>query len=115
MTALNNLAWSLWEQKDGQALSYAEKAVQLAPNSPAVGDTLGWMLVEQGQVKRGLELLEKASAMVPKQSEIALHLAKAQIKDGKKDAARTTLQNVMKNAPADSAEAKESKALLASL
>ncbi len=112
---LNNLAWSLWEQKDAQALGYAEKAAQLAPNSPAVGDTLGWMLVEQGQVKRGLELLEKASAMVPKQSEIALHLAKAQIKDGKKDAARTTLQNVMKNAPADSAEAKESKALLASL
>ena len=112
---LNNLAWSLWEQKDAQALSYAEKAASLAPDSPAVTDTLGWMLVEQGQLKRGIALLEKASAAVPKQTEIALHLAKAQIKDGRKDAARATLEGVVKNAPPDSADAKESKSLLASL
>lgn len=111
---MNNLAWALWQQKDPQALSYAEKANALAPGIPAVSDTLGWMLVEQGDTKRGLDLLEKASAAAPAQHDIALHLAKAQIKDGRKDAARATLQQLVKAAP-DSVEGKESKALLATL
>ncbi len=111
---LNNLAWALWQQKDPQALSYAEKANSIVPGNPAVSDTLGWMLVEQGQTKRGIELLEKASATAPAQRDIALHLAKAQIKDGRKDAARTTLESLVKTAPT-SAEGKESKDLLATL
>ena len=111
---LNNLAWALWQQKDPQALGIAEKANTLAPTNPMVGDTLGWMLVEQGQTKRGVELLEKASSVAPAQRDIALHLAKAQIKDGRKDAARATLQSLVKAAP-NSAEAKESKELLATL
>ncbi len=111
---LNNLAWALWQQRDPQALSYAQKASAIAPNSPQVGDTLGWMLVEQGQTKRGLEFLEKASAAAPTQHDIALHLAKAQIKDGRKDDARSTLQALVKAAP-DSAEGKESKDLMATL
>ena len=111
---LNNLAWAMWQQKDPQALAVAEKAHAAASNNAAVSDTLGWMLVEQGQTKRGVELLEKASASAPQQRDISLHLAKALIKDGRKDAARTTLQALVQNAP-DSAEAKESKALLASL
>ena len=111
---LNNLAWAMWQQKDPQALAIAEKAHAAAADNAAVSDTLGWMLVEQGQTKRGVELLEKASASAPEASDISLHLAKAQIKDGRKDAARTTLQTLVKKAP-DSAEAKESKALLASL
>ncbi len=111
---LNNLAWALWEQKDKQATSYAERALTLAPNSPAIADTLGWMLVEQGDVKKGIQLLEKANSLQPKQGEIALHLAKAQIKDGRKDAAKVTLQALLKNAP-ESPEAKESKTLLATL
>ncbi len=111
---MNNLAWALWQQKDPQALSIAEKANTIAPGNPAVSDTLGWMLVEQGQTKRGLDLLEKASAAAPAQRDIALHLAKAQIKEGRKDAARTTLQSLVKTAP-DSAEGKESKQLLATL
>ena len=111
---MNNLAWALWQQKDPQALSYAEKANTLAPGNPAVSDTLGWMLVEQGSTKRGLDLLEKASAAAPAQRDIALHLAKAQLKDGRKDAARTTLQSLVKTAP-DSAEGKESRELLGTL
>jgi cellulose synthase operon protein C len=111
---LNNLAWTLWQMKDPQALAYAQKASAAAPDSPAINDTLGWMLVEQGQTKRGLELLQKASAAAPAQRDIALHLAKAQIKDGNKDAARSTLQALVKAAP-DSAEGKESKDLMATL
>lgn len=111
---LNNLAWTLWQQKDPQALAYAQKANAAAPNSPAIGDTLGWMLVEQGQTKSGLALLQKANAAAPAQRDIALHLAKAQIKAGDKDAARSTLQALVKAAP-ESAEGKESKDLMATL
>ena len=111
---VNNLAWALWQQKDPQALSYAQKANEMAPDNPSIADTFGWMLVEQGQTKRGLEYLEKASARAPAQRDIALHLAKAQIKDGRKDAARTTLQSVVNAAP-DSPEAQESERLMSAL
>ena len=111
---LNNLAWALWQQKDPQAIGFAQKASALAPDNPAITDTLGWMLVEQGQTKKGLELLEKASAGAPQQRDITLHLAKAQLKDGRKDAARTTLQALVKAAP-DSAEGRESRDLIATL
>ena len=111
---LNNLAWALWQQKDPQALAYARKALSAAPDNPAVADTLGWMLVEQGDTKRGLELLQKASSAAPAQRDIALHLAKAQLKDGRKDAARSTLQALVNAAP-DSKEGEESKALMATL
>ena len=111
---LNNLAWALWQQRDPQAVGYAQKASALAPDNPAIADTLGWMLVEQGQTKKGLELLAKASAGAPQQRDIALHLAKAQLKDGQKDAARNTLQALVKAAP-ESPEGKESKDLIATL
>ena len=111
---LNNLAWTLWQQKDPQALSFAQRASSAAPNNPAIADTLGWMLVEQGETKKGLELLEKASAAAPLQRDIALHLAKAQLKDGRKDAARSTLQALVQAAP-ESVEGKESKQLISTL
>ncbi len=111
---MNNLALALWQQKDPQALGIAEKASDLAPDRPEVTDTFGWMLVEDGQVRKGIELLQKAAAAAPKRGDIALHLAKAQIKDGRKDAARSTLQALLRLAPG-SAEAKESKDLMATL
>jgi putative PEP-CTERM system TPR-repeat lipoprotein len=112
--ALNNLAWTLLQLKDEHALTYAQKASTLAPNNPTVSDTLGWILVEQGQIRQGLEVLEKASAGAPGQLDIALHLAKAQIKDGRRDQAKNTLQALIRARP-DSAEGKESKALMATL
>ena len=95
-------------------MAIAQRANDLAPNQPAINDTIGWIMVEQGRTKDGLELLQKASAAAPAQRFIALHLAKAQIKDGRKDAARTTLQAIVRAAP-ESVEGKESKTLMATL
>jgi putative PEP-CTERM system TPR-repeat lipoprotein len=111
---LNNLAWLLDRNNDPQALVYAEKAHTLAPDDANLSDTLGWMLVRQGNVKRGVDLLERASAGAPQQPDIKLHLAKAQIKDGRNKDAKNTLQTLQTVAP-DSDEAKESKALLSTL
>ena len=94
---LNNLAWVLGEQKDPKAIDYAEQAVKLAPDNPAVLDTLGVLLVDSGNVKRGVELLYKAVSLAPDVADIRLNLARALVKDGQKEAARkelTTLENL---------------------
>ena len=93
---LNNLAWTESQLKDPKALEHAEKANELAPNHPAIMDTLGVMLVDRGDTARGLELLRKASTMAPQAAAIRLNLAKALIKAGQKDAARKELDELAK-------------------
>lgn len=109
---LNNLAWNLAQQKDPTAVAVAEKASALAPDNPAITDTLGWLLVENGDVARGLGLIEKASRGAPNELDIHLHLARAQLKQGQNAAARATLQSVITKAP-ESEQGKASQALLA--
>lgn len=93
---LNNLASVEAQVKDPKAMEHAEKANKLAPNQPAIMDTLGVLLMESGDTARGLDLLQKASAMVPGAASIRLNLAKALIKAGKKDAARKELDELAK-------------------
>ena len=93
---LNDLAWSLGQLGDPKALGYAEQANQLAPNQPALMDTLGVIQVEQGQVAKGIELLRKAVEMAPQAYDIRLNLARALIKSGDKRAARTELETLDK-------------------
>jgi putative PEP-CTERM system TPR-repeat lipoprotein len=93
--ALNNQAWTYQQLKDARALPVAEQAVQLAGNQPAVMDTLGWILVEQGDAGRGLAILQKASALAPKARDIRYHVAMGLYKTGNKDGARKELQHLM--------------------
>ena len=93
---LNNLAWSLAQIKDPKAIDFAEKAYKLAPEQPAIIDTLGWLLVGKGDTARGLELLKKANGLAPQNALIRLNLAKAMIKAGKKDDAKKELDELAK-------------------
>lgn len=93
---LNNLAWAAHQRKDPKALEYAEKANKLAPNNPAIMDTLGVVLADKGDTARGLELLQKAVAAAPQAPAIRLNLAKVQIKAGQKAAARKELDELAK-------------------
>jgi Tfp pilus assembly protein PilF len=93
--ALNNLATAYQQEKDPLALEYAEKAYKLAPDSPAILDTLGWILVEQGNVTRGLPLLQKATSLAPDMVEIRYHLALGLIKAGDKAKARRELEQLL--------------------
>ena len=93
--ALNNLASLSQQVKDPLALQYAEKAYKIAPDNPAVQDTLGWILVEQGDTTRGIDLLRKASTSVPASAEIHYHLALGLIKTGDKVRARKELEQVL--------------------
>jgi putative PEP-CTERM system TPR-repeat lipoprotein len=99
---LNNLAWVSGELNDPKALSYGEKALSLAPMNPSILDTVGTLLVKQGDVAPGVEKLQQAAQAAPNQADIRLHLAKALIKAGDKAAARKELEALAAagNAPA---------------
>jgi len=93
--ALNNLAWTYGQTKDARAVPTAEKAVKIAGNSPAILDTLGWLLVEQGSADRGVPYLKKAAAEAPAALEISYHLAVGLAKSGDKDGARKELDRLL--------------------
>lgn len=75
--AHNNLAHVLLQLGDAAALKHAEQARALAPNQPQVNDTLGWVLVQQGQVEKGLRYLREAALRAPEDTEIQRHLSVA--------------------------------------
>lgn len=90
--ALNNLAYLHYQLKDARALSMAEKAHRLAPDNPGVLHTLGWLLVEQGQVARGLPLLARAASLTPRQGTVRYHHGVALARAGKKAEARKEIE-----------------------
>ena len=92
---LNNLAWSYHEVGDARALDFARRAHDKAPQSSEITDTLGWILVREGKAAEGVELLKKAAAQAPDQSEIRYHLAVALNAVGQVDEARRELEAVV--------------------
>lgn len=93
--ALNNLALAYQQEKDPHALEYAEKANQLAADSPATLDTLGWILVEQGNAARGLPLLQRAATLAPDAADIHYHFVLGLVKSGDKAKARKELEQLL--------------------
>ena len=112
--ALNDLAWAYQQQKDKRALAVAERAYKLANANPAVLDTLGWILFEQGDTARALPLLQKSSTLAPNAPEIRYHLGLALVKMGDKRGARTQFEQLLA-ANKDFPKRDEVKALLAQL
>jgi putative PEP-CTERM system TPR-repeat lipoprotein len=93
--ALNNLAWLYQQEQDPRALEYAEKANQLLPDNPATLDTLGWILIEQGNTSRGLPLLQRANSLEPEAANIHYHLVLGLVKSGDKGKARKELEQLL--------------------
>jgi len=108
------LAYAYQQVKDPRALPTAEQAYKLADNNPGVIDTLGWLLVEQGDTGRGLPLLQKASSLAPKSSEVRYHLAVGLSKSGDKAGARKELDKLLSE-DKTFAQADEARALLKAL
>ena len=114
LAALNDLA--LCYQRNGSrgALNYAQRAYQIAPGNPAVMDTLGAILLEQGQLPRALALLEKASALAPNAGEIQFHYGQVLARSGDKRGARRALEKALAT-PQGFERREQAKALLATL
>lgn len=93
---LNNLAVLYQEERDPRALPMAEKGYKHNPDNPAHIDTLGWILVQQGQSARGLQLIEKAAVRAPRHPEIRFHKAYALAKMGQVAQARQEIGQLQK-------------------
>lgn len=112
--ALNNLAWLYSERKDPRALTTARRALELAPQNPAIQDTVGWILVQQGKHEEALPLLRNAVARAPDVAEIRYHYAVALARNDHRDDASQELTRVLQD-PAPFAERAAARALLAEL
>jgi tetratricopeptide (TPR) repeat protein len=72
---LNALGYTMSLHSDRQEEAYQLiiKAYNLKPNSPAIIDSLGWVLFKLGQTREALSYLQKAYNMMA-DPEIAAHL-----------------------------------------
>lgn len=114
IVALNNLAGLYYQEGDSRALPMAEKALKLAPNKPPILDTLGWMLVEKGELARGLALLRNAASQAPNALTIRYHYAVALARSGKGVDSKKELESII-NTRKEFPELDSAKSLLKSL
>jgi putative PEP-CTERM system TPR-repeat lipoprotein len=110
--SLNNLAWLYSQRNDPKSLETARRAFELAPQSASVGDTYAWILVQAGEVKKGLEILAQAAEKTPNNLVIQYHYAYALNADGQVAAAKAVLQKALAG-PGGGAERDKAKSLLA--
>ena len=108
---LNNLAYLYFHQGDSRALSIAQQAKQLAPENPAVNDTLGWILVQQDKAAEGLTYLRHAFVRASQDAEIRYHIAVALHGLNRNQEAKQQLEQALKM-PRDFSGLAEAKALL---
>jgi putative PEP-CTERM system TPR-repeat lipoprotein len=114
VVALNNLALAYQLSQDARAQQVAEQAYALAGDQPVIMDTLGWILVEQGDTARGLSILQKANAGAPQARDIRYHMAMGLYKTGDKEAARKELESLV-SGNTKFAQADDARALLKQL
>ena len=97
--ALNNLAYALAEysHQPGEALAYAQKAVELAPNRPEYRDTLGWVLYRKSLYASAVTVLESVAHSGNARSRY--HLGMAYLKAGDPERGRAALQAALKRDP----------------
>jgi len=93
--AMNNLGALLQSSDPGRANALLTKAVQLAPTSPDVNDSLGWLKVTQKDAAGGLSYLRRAHDLRPKDGEITYHLIVALDANAKRNDARALLKNLL--------------------
>lgn len=94
--ATNNLAYVLAMQKKPGAVAMAEQALKLAPESPAMLDTLAFALAAEGQLARAVEVQTQVVARAPDAPQFRLQLARLLIRKGDSAAARNELNQLAK-------------------
>jgi len=93
----NDLAWVYSKMGDSRAQATAELAVKLHPSSSNALDTLGWILVEQKQLSKGIAILEQATSKKDASPGIHYHLAAAYSRSGDNAKARQLLEQLLKS------------------
>jgi tetratricopeptide (TPR) repeat protein len=95
---LNNLAYLLADYKNqaDEALKYAQKARELAPDNADYGDTLGWILYKKGLYTMAVKELAGADAIKKRDPLVKYHLAMAYARAGNEGSGRETLAAALK-------------------
>lgn len=96
--ALNFIGYTLVTH--GGDLAEAERhltsALALRPDSPAILDSMGWLLLKKGDDARALEVLRRAQAQRPDDATLLEHLAWALTRVGDAGAAREALERALR-------------------
>ncbi len=77
-------SWADMGQHLAQARAMIEKAVALQPNDGAIVDSLGWVMLRQGDVAEAVKTLERAVELEPEDPSINGHLGDAYWAAGRK-------------------------------
>lgn len=112
---LNNLAWVAGRLERPDAIALGERALALAPDNPAMLDTLGMLQIEHGEHEKGLANLRKAVDRAPNLAALRLNLAKAYSTLERKADALREFDEVLRMAPEGSPLHQEATRLKESL
>jgi putative PEP-CTERM system TPR-repeat lipoprotein len=96
LSVLNNLAWVYYLESNPKALVLAEKAHLKAPTSADIADTYASILIQQGDLAKGLVIFEQAGALAPNNYDIQYHLANAYVLNHQPEAAIKILKSITK-------------------
>ena len=96
---LNNLAWLYMETGDPRAVATAERALALAPDNADIADTLGWILVQNGQAERAIDYIRRSSEQKPENATVRYHLGVAYLEAGRTAAGRAALEEAIRLGP----------------
>jgi len=106
--ALNNLAWAYYASNDiKKAVQTSEKGYQIKPDLWLIADTYGYFLLKNGDSKKSLTILTKASALNPQNEEVRLHLAESYIANGNREEAKKILEPLIEKQGKLQAQAKK--------
>ncbi len=94
---LNNLAWLYWVENDSRALDVARLANEAEPGRPEIIDTLGWIMLHEGDKKAALSHIQTAASKAPTNPEIRYHLAVALEKNNQQEAAKKELTRLLRD------------------
>lgn len=101
--AMNALGYTLANKTDRleEALTLIQQALTLAPNNPAIIDSLGWAYYRLGDLDRALEYLQRAFEDFP-DPEVAAHLGEVLWQMGRTDEAKEIWQQGLEQQPESS-------------
>ena len=100
--ALNALGYTLTvhTERYDEAYDYIMRAYELAPDNPAIIDSVGWIYYKKGDLDQALTYLTEAYEALP-DPEIAAHLGQVLWEKDRQDDARTVLRRALDEADED--------------
>jgi putative PEP-CTERM system TPR-repeat lipoprotein len=106
---VNNLAFALGKAGEREALVVARRAVELAPKSIGVRETLGVLQVQFGETAAGVETLQGVLQKLPKSASTRIALARGLVALGKPAEAKSALDQaeMLATSPDDKSEIAE--------